>query len=160
MQRVAALRDEVNKSDQAVEDYRRTPARAVQERQRQPDETAAVRLNSQLLAAQTAKAEAEARLAEAHALRRGASDAHSGPEVLRSPLIAALKSQLADAERRAADLAATYGERHPQLRGIRAEAGALRAASQPRRPRSSTGSPAIPAPRRRTMPAWRSSSKP
>jgi capsular exopolysaccharide synthesis family protein len=124
MQRVADLRDEVNKSDQAVEDYRRTHG-LYKSGSGSLTKQQLSELNSQLLAAQTAKAEAEARLAEAHALRRGLSDAHSVPEVLRSPLIAALKSQLADAERRAADHAATYGERHPQLRSIRAEAAAL-----------------------------------
>ncbi|HET6317195.1 MAG TPA: polysaccharide biosynthesis tyrosine autokinase, partial [Chloroflexota bacterium] len=124
MQRVADLRDEVNKSDQAVEDYRRTHG-LYKSGSGSLTKQQLSELNSQLLAAQTAKAEAEARLAEAHALHRGLSDAHSVPEVLRSPLIAALKSQLADAERRAADHAATYGERHPQLRSIRAEAAAL-----------------------------------
>jgi len=124
MHRVTDLRDEVNKSDQAVEDYRRTHG-LYKSGSGSLTKQQLSELNSQLLAAQTAKAEAEARLAEAHALRRGVSDAHSVPEVLRSPLIAALKSQLADAERRAADLAATYGERHPQLRSIRAEAGSL-----------------------------------
>ena len=124
MQRVADLRGQVNKSDQAVEDYRRTHG-LYKSGNGSLTKQQLSELNSHLLAAQTAKAEAEARLAEAQALRRGASDAHSVPEVLRSPLITALKSQLADAERRAADLAATYGERHPQLRSVRAETGSL-----------------------------------
>jgi polysaccharide biosynthesis transport protein len=124
MQRVTELRDEVNKSDQGVEDYRRTHG-LYKSGSGSLTKQQLSELNSQLLAAQTAKAEAAARLAEAHAQRRGVSDVHSVPEVLRSPLIAALKSQLADAERRAADLAATYGERHPQLRSIRAEAESL-----------------------------------
>jgi succinoglycan biosynthesis transport protein ExoP len=124
MQRVTALRDEVKKSDQAVEDYRRTHG-LYKSGSGSLTKQQLSELNSQLLAAQTAKAEAEARLAEAQALHRGVSDVHSVPEVLRSPLIVVLKSQLADAERRAADHAATYGERHPQLRSIRAEAAAL-----------------------------------
>jgi len=124
MQRVADLRGQVNKSDQAVEDYRRTHG-LYKSGNGSLTKQQLSELNSHLLAAQTAKAETEARLAEAQALRGGVSDAHSVPEVLRSPLIVALKSQLADAERRAADLAATYGERHPQLRSVRAEAGSL-----------------------------------
>jgi capsular exopolysaccharide synthesis family protein len=124
MQRVADLRSQVNKSDQAVEDYRRTHG-LYKSGSGSLTKQQLSELNTQLLAAQTAKAEAETRLAEAQAMRGGVSDAHSVPEVLRSPLIAALKSQLADAERRSADLAATYGERHPQLRSVRAEAGAL-----------------------------------
>jgi polysaccharide biosynthesis transport protein len=126
MQRVADLRDEVNKSDQAVEDYRRTHG-LYKSGSGNLTKQQLSEFNSQLLAAQTAKAETEARLAEARALRHGASDPHSVPEVLHSPLIAALKGQLADAERRAADIAVTYGERHPQFRSSRAEAGALSA---------------------------------
>ena len=45
------------------------------------------------------------------------------PEVLRSPLISALKAQQADAERKAAEAASMYGDKHPLLKSARAEAG-------------------------------------
>ena len=57
-------------------------------------------LNTQLLAAQTAKAEADSRLREAQEMRKGGLNSESVPEVLNSPLITALKQQQSDAERR------------------------------------------------------------
>ncbi len=124
--RIAELRDQVRKSDQAVEDYRRSndlyksggggvTAQQLSE------------LNSQLLAAQTAKAEADSKLNEAQEMRKGGLDGESVPEVLRSPLIAALKQQLAETERRGAELSATLGARHPSMAPSRAESGNVRA---------------------------------
>jgi capsular exopolysaccharide synthesis family protein len=125
MGRVAELREQVRKSDQAVQDYRRkhdlykssvgnssVTAQQLSE------------LNTQLIAAQTAKAEAESRLAEAKAAGTSgvAASSDTVPEVLRSPLINALKEQQADAERRAAEAAATYGEHHPLMLNARAQA--------------------------------------
>jgi capsular exopolysaccharide synthesis family protein len=118
--RVAELREQVSKSDQAVEDYRRShdlyksagsglTAQQLNE------------LNTQLTAAQTAKAEAESRLNEAQEMRKGSLNSETVPEVLRSPLITVLKQQLADSERKAAELSASYGARHPALVNARAE---------------------------------------
>ena len=118
--RVAELREQVTKSDQAVEDYRRShdlyksAGSGVTAQQ-------LTELNTQLIAAQTAKAEAESRLNEAQEMRKGGLNSESVPEVLRSPLIASLKQQLADSERKAAELSASYGARHPALVNARAE---------------------------------------
>lgn len=126
MQRVEELREQVRKSDQEVQDYRR--AHGLYKSGSGTVTTQQLsELNSQLLAAQTARAESESRLAEAQASRNGDLDGDTVPEVLRSPLIVALKGQLADAERRAADMQSLYGDRHPQLRSVRAEAGSLTA---------------------------------
>src|SRR5215217_2943905 len=126
MGRVTELREAVRKSDQAVEDYRRkhdlyksagsTSSGGVTTQQ-------LTELNSQLLAAQTAKAEADSRLKEAREMRKGGLNSESVPEVLNSPLIMALKQQLSDAERRAAQLQATYGAQHPQMLNVRSEVG-------------------------------------
>lgn len=124
MGRVAELRDQVRKSDQAVEDYRRThdlyksagSGGGVTSQQ-------LTELNTQLLAAQTAKAEADSRLKEAQEMRKGGLNSESVPEVLRSPLIAVLKQQQSDAERKAAELQATYGPRHPSMLNARSEVG-------------------------------------
>jgi capsular exopolysaccharide synthesis family protein len=124
MGRVAELRDAVRKSDQAVEDYRRAhdlyksagSGGGVTSQQ-------LTELNTQLLAAQTAKAEADSRLKEAQEMRKGGLNSESVPEVLRSPLIAALKQQQSDAERKAAELQATYGPRHPSMLNARSEVG-------------------------------------
>ena len=119
--RVAELREQVSKSDQAVEDYRRShdlyKSAGSGVTAQQLNE-----LNTQLTAAQTAKAEAESRLNEAQEMRKGGLNNESVPEVLRSPLIALLKQQLAESERKAAELSASYGARHPALVNARAEA--------------------------------------
>jgi len=120
--RISELREQVAKSDQAVEDYRRShglyksggsgvTAQQLSE------------LNSQLLAAQTAKAEADSRLKEAQEMSKGGLTTESVPEVLKSPLIASLKQAQADSERKAAELSASYGARHPSMVNARAEAG-------------------------------------
>lgn len=124
MQRIAELREQVNKSDQAVQDYRRTHGLYKSGNGALTTQQLS-ELNTQLLAAQTGRAEAETRLAEAQVARQGRINSDSVPEVLRSPLVQSLKSQLADAERRAADAAATYGERHPQFQSARAQADSL-----------------------------------
>jgi polysaccharide biosynthesis transport protein len=128
--RINELREAVRKSDQAVEDYRRkhdlykssgvSGSGGVTAQQ-------LTELNSQLLAAQTAKAEADSRLREAQELRKGGAGSESVPQVLNSPLIMALKQQQADAERRAAQLQATYGAQHPQMLNARAEVGSVQA---------------------------------
>ncbi|MGZ5793550.1 MAG: GumC family protein [Croceibacterium sp.] len=118
--RVAELREQVSKSDQAVEDYRRShdlyKSAGSGVTAQQLNE-----LNTQLTAAQTAKAEAESRLNEAQEMRKGSLNNETVPEVLRSPLIAVLKQQLAESERKAAELSASYGARHPALVNARAE---------------------------------------
>jgi polysaccharide biosynthesis transport protein len=119
--RVAELREQVSKSDQAVEDYRRShdlyKSAGSGVTAQQLNE-----LNTQLTAAQTAKAEAESRLNEAQEMRKGSLNSETVPEVLRSPLITVLKQQLADSERKVAELSASYGARHPALVNARAEA--------------------------------------
>ena len=120
--RVTELREQVRKSDQAVEDYRRKHG-LYKSSGSSGGVTAQqlTELNTQLLAAQTAKAEADSRLKEAQEMRKGGLNSESVPEVLRSPLIAVLKQQLSDAERKAAELQASYGPRHPSMINARAE---------------------------------------
>lgn len=123
--RIAVLRDQVEKSDRAVESYRRQnnlyrgASAGVTAQQ-------LTELNTQLISAQTAKAEAEARLGEAQALRRTGVDNESVPEVLRSPLIQSLKTQQAEADRRVAELSGSYGPQHPRVISARAEARDIR----------------------------------
>ncbi len=123
--RTAELRQQVEKSEQAVEDYRRQNglykgANAGITSQQLSE------LNTQLILAQTAKAEADARLREAQSMRRGGIPGDSVADVLRSPLIQALKQQQAEAERKLAELSASYGERHPKVINARAEINDIR----------------------------------
>jgi capsular exopolysaccharide synthesis family protein len=118
--RIADLRRQVEASEAAVEDYRRQYGLYV-------GETAGVasqqltEMNSQLTAAQTAKAEADARLQEAIAVQRQGLEGDSVPAVIASPLIQALKQQQAEAERHLAELSATYGNKHPEVLNARAQ---------------------------------------
>jgi succinoglycan biosynthesis transport protein ExoP len=122
--RIDELHEEVRRTDQAVEDYRRS-----NELYKSGSGSVATQqlaqLNSQLMGAQSAKIEAEARLREAKALSAGSLGSESVPEVLVSPVVTGLKQQLADAERRASQAAASYGDRHPMLRNARAESAAI-----------------------------------
>ncbi len=123
MGRVAELREQVRKSDQAVEQYRRahglykSSGNGVTAQQM-------TELNTQLIAAQTAKVEAESKLNEAKAAGKGGlGSSESVPEVLRSPLITQLKAQQADSERKLAEMSAMYGSKYPAMATARAEVG-------------------------------------
>lgn len=123
--RIATLREQVEKSDQAVESYRR-------ENNLYQGASAGVtaqqltELNTQLIVAQTAKAETDARLGEAQALRRSGVDNQSVPQVLQSPLVQQLKGQQAEAERRLADLTSNLGPQHPRVVSTKAEINDIR----------------------------------
>lgn len=123
--RIEELRQQVAKSDQAVEDYRRRyglfkgASSGITSQQ-------LTELNTQLIAAQTAKAEAESRLVEARAMGGKAADNSAVPEVLRSPLIQSLKQQAALAEQKLADVSQRYGTRHPNRRAAQAEVADVR----------------------------------
>lgn len=127
MGRVTELREQVRRSDQAVEDYRREHGLYKSGSSGSVTTQQLSELNTQLLAAQTAKVDAEAKLREAQELSRGGLGRESVPEVLKSPLIASLKQAQADAERKAAEISASYGERHPLMRSARADAGNIAA---------------------------------
>jgi succinoglycan biosynthesis transport protein ExoP len=121
--RIAELRQQVEKAEQTAEDYRRENglyrgASAGITSQQMTE------LNTQLVLAQTAKAEADARLKEAEGQRStgaGAGAGDSVPDVLRSPLIQALKEQQAQVERRLAELSSSYGAQHPKILSAHAE---------------------------------------
>lgn len=118
--RIAELRKQVADSEQAVEDYRRKYALY-------HGATASVtsqqltELNSQLTVAQTAKAEADAKLDEAEALQRNGADGGSDPTVLDSRTIQSLKQQEAQDERHLAELRSTFGDRYPAVVEAKAE---------------------------------------
>jgi succinoglycan biosynthesis transport protein ExoP len=123
--RIEELRQQVAKSDQAVEDYRRKhglfkgASAGITSQQ-------LTELNTQLIAAQTAKAEADSRLLEAQTRGGKVADANAVPEVLKSPLIQTLKAQAAMAEQKLADVTSRLGARHPQRRAAQAEVADVR----------------------------------
>lgn len=120
-ERIAELRQQVEKSDQAVADYRRQTGLYNGGGNVSLTSQQITELNTQMILAQTAKAEADSRLQEAQALRREGVESDSVPDVLKSVLIQDLKKQQADAERKVAELGAMYGAQHPMLINARAQ---------------------------------------
>lgn len=118
--RVEVLRDELERSEQAVARYR------AQHDLRDDD---GVSLNDQELAglhreliiAQAELAGRQARLALIDALRAHGNGLNSIPEVMASPHFADLWRRETELQRIEADLGTGYGENHPRLRSLMAE---------------------------------------
>ena len=124
-ERVAELRQQVEASERAVEDYRaqhgliRGKGTTVTEQQ-------ISEINTQLILARTQTAEAGARLRQIRALVKSEGGVDSAAEVLASPLIQRLREREADVARRTAEMATEYGPRHPKMINIQAELGGVR----------------------------------
>ncbi len=127
--RIKELRDQVEKSEQAVAAYRKENGLYNTGKDTGLTSQQLAELNTQLIMAQTGKAEADARLHEAIAMR-GQGLQGSGPDavpdVLKNPLIQSLKQQQATAEAQLADLSAQYGPRHPMIMNARAQVADIR----------------------------------
>lgn len=124
--RIASLREQVEKTDRAVEEYRRAN-NLYQGSSASVTAQQMTELNTQLIIAQTAKAESDSRLGEAQALRRTGVDSQSVPQVLQSPLVQQLKAQQSEADRRLADLSSSLGPQHPRVISAKAEISEIRA---------------------------------
>ena len=84
-------------------------------------------LNTELIAARAATAEATARFGQVNRrLKSGGISAAA--DVVSSPLILTLRTQLADLLRREAELGTRYGNKHPRMINVRAETKDVRAA--------------------------------
>lgn len=84
-------------------------------------------INSQLVAARAARAEAEARHGQITRLIAAKGEG-AAANVLSSPLILNLRQQRAEVKRREAELATRYGPKHPQMINVRAELSDIGAA--------------------------------
>ncbi|MEE7441647.1 polysaccharide biosynthesis tyrosine autokinase [Methylobacterium oryzae] len=82
-------------------------------------------ISQQLAAAETAKADAAARLSEIEA--KGARGADSAPAVLASPTIVSLKQQLSGVSAQLANQSTLLGANHPVIRALETEQASLRA---------------------------------
>jgi succinoglycan biosynthesis transport protein ExoP len=124
--RIEELRQRVEKSERAVADYK-TSNNLVNVTQgnklisRQIED-----ITQQIALARSRKAEAQGRLERVKdASRQPESSAGLG-EVLQSQVVTTLRTQYAEVARQEADLRAIYGERHPVIVAIRAQAADLR----------------------------------
>jgi polysaccharide biosynthesis transport protein len=120
--RVKELRKELIKAEQKVAQYRKEQE-LIEDGGSSPVMAQLSQLNTHLTLVQTERAEAEARLARAQALL---AKGEGVAEFLTSPLLGSLRGEEATLARRRAELAAIYGERHPQMLNLEAEFRELR----------------------------------
>lgn len=123
-ERVQKLRAQVEESEQAVEEYRRSHGLFEGDRATLVTEQISD-LNSRLTEAAIARRTAEANLAQARALT-AAADAESAAQVLGSELIRRYREEELELERREADAGQKYGPRHPAMQQLQAERQRLR----------------------------------
>lgn len=124
-ERIGDLRAKVLGAETAVQNYREKHKLIQSGSQGTVSEQQLSELNVQLITAQTALAEAEARYNQVRTQtdRRGSA---SLGEVLRSPLIQSLSSQEAEVRRKLADITKRYGPRHPDTINVGSELADLR----------------------------------
>lgn len=118
--RLSGLKAQVEKSEKAVEDFRKESG-LVEGKGVTLVSQQAAEINSQLILARSARAEAGARLQQVQDLLKHSDKVDSVAEVLNSRLIQTLRSQEADLQRRAAELSQEYGPKHPKMINIHAE---------------------------------------
>lgn len=123
--RVAELREAVNQAERAVEAYRQQSG-LIQGRDATLKTQEISELNAQLVIERTKRAETEARLLQVERLLNGSDGDQAVSKVLQSPLMQSLRVQQAEVERQAAQLTQEYGDMHPNMINIRAEAEDLR----------------------------------
>jgi len=143
--RLNTLRQEVQVSEDSVEKFRNENGLLRTANPQQPG-TQGMTLTMQQMAqvstdavtAHTKYLEAQSRLAQLQrsGVTKGGAKADAAIkdnnilEVLQSPVIQNLRAQEADAQRRAADLAAQYGDKHPKMVNARAEIAEIRSKIQ------------------------------
>lgn len=114
------LRRQVDTNERAVEEYRRKHGLYEANASTVSDQQLA-ELNTQLVLAESEKAQAEARLSQAQQVLNSGGELDSIPEVVNSPLIQALEEKQAEIARQAAELSSVYGPMHPRITNIQAQ---------------------------------------
>ncbi|MCD6075577.1 MAG: family ATPase [Rhodospirillales bacterium] len=118
--RIKEVQKSAEESGRAVELYRRENGLL----QTKSDTVIAQQLaalNSELVAAENAKAQADSNLAQARGTLQNPSNVESLPAVLQSEIVRTLRGQQADLERQAAELSSSYTNKHPRIREIQAQ---------------------------------------
>jgi capsular exopolysaccharide synthesis family protein len=118
---IGKLSAEVEKADSAVEAYRSRKG-LYQARQVSVTEQQLSELNSQLVSAQAARAEADSRISAA---RQILNNPDATPEVMISPVVQGLKQRLAEARGQLADMASRFGPEHPRRIQLQAQVNEL-----------------------------------
>jgi exopolysaccharide transport family protein len=124
-QRLDELRQEVERAESAVEQYRRD-AGLVKGQQSTVVTQQLSELNTQLVIARANRTEVEARLRQVAPLLASPDQIEAVPEVLASPIVQNLLNQEAQLRRRAAELSSEFGPMHPRMTSLQAEIDGLR----------------------------------
>src|SRR6185437_3911102 len=143
--RLNTLRQEVQVSEDAVEKFRNENGLLRTQNPQQPGAQGMsltmqqmAQVSTDAMTAHTKYLEAQSRLAQLQrsGVTKGGASADKAIrdnnilEVMQSPVIQNLRAQEADAQRRAADLAAQYGDKHPKMVNARAEIAEIRSKIQ------------------------------
>lgn len=123
--RLQSLREKVQQTEAAVETYRDRMVGQIGQSTNLTVQQVS-ELNSQLILARAARAEAGARLDQIERLLNANENLNSAAEVLNSPLIHRLRDQEAQVLRKVSELESRYGERHPRMIKAKAELRDLR----------------------------------
>lgn len=124
--RLSSLKTKVENSERAVNLFRTGMAAQIGQRSSITNQQISG-LNTQLILAQTKRAEAKARLDQVEALlNAGGKDLATSAEVLNSMLIQRLRSQEAEVIRKVSELDSRYGPRHPNMIKAKSELRELR----------------------------------
>ncbi|MGE3934910.1 MAG: polysaccharide biosynthesis tyrosine autokinase [Rhodospirillaceae bacterium] len=119
-ERIAALRERVETSERAVEQYRARSG-LIEGRGGTLTSQEVADLNTQLISARAARTEIESRYNQVRRQLREPRGFESVPEVLASPLIQRLREQQIAIDRQITELGQTLGDRHPRMLSARAE---------------------------------------
>lgn len=126
-ERLTTLADQLRDSEEAVAAFRKQhnlialPNGTINEQQLSE-------LNVKLATARAETAVAAARYDQVVSAREKGANPASLPDVMRSPVIAQLRGQEAEVNRKEADLVARYGARHPLVVNVRAEVADIQGA--------------------------------
>jgi polysaccharide biosynthesis transport protein len=119
--RLADMKIRVERAEQSVEAFR-SQAGLVRGSTATVASQQITELNTELVLSRTKRAQAQARLRQVERLVSSANGVDSAAEVLASPLIQKLQEQLAEILGKRAELATEFGEKHPRMIQVRAEA--------------------------------------
>lgn len=115
------LKQKLESSERAVENYRKSHDLVEVSKGTGLSQQQLSEINSQLIIARAQRAEAEAKYQQVESILRSGHDIDSVAEVLNSSLIATLRSQESEVQRKYSEMLVEYGARHPRMIQMQAE---------------------------------------
>ncbi|MCX7085225.1 MAG: polysaccharide biosynthesis tyrosine autokinase [Methylococcales bacterium] len=115
------LKQKLESSERSVENYRKSHDLVEVSKGTGLSQQQLSEINSQLIIARAQRAEAEAKYQQVESILRSGHDIDSVAEVLNSSLIATLRSQESEVQRKYSEMLVEYGARHPRMIQMQAE---------------------------------------